>query len=152
MPHYYFDSSALVKNYVLETGTQWVRSLCTDSNHTIYTIRISGAEIVAAFSLRVRTNSISVPDGQRAIRQFKADFQTNYQIIEITTPLINLAITLIEQHDLRGYDSVQLAGAISLHQIRQSLALPPLTLVCADNNLNGAAISEGLLVENPNLM
>lgn len=99
----------------------------------------------------MRTNSISVPDGQRAILQFKTDFQTNYQIIEITTSLINLAITLIEQHDLRGYDSVQLAGAISLHQIRQSLALPPLTLVCADKNLNRAAISEGLLVENPNL-
>lgn len=27
MPHYYFDSSALVKNYVLETGTQFVNPL-----------------------------------------------------------------------------------------------------------------------------
>ena len=151
MTHYYFDSSALVKNYVVETGTKWVRGICANSNHTIYTIRISGAEIVAAFTLRVRTNSIPVTDGQSAIHQFKADFQSSYQIVEVATPLVDLAMTLIEQHDLRGYDGVQLAGAVSLHQIRQSLALPPLTFVCADKQLNKAAASEGLQIENPNL-
>ncbi|MBE2222629.1 MAG: type II toxin-antitoxin system VapC family toxin [Anaerolineae bacterium] len=151
MTHYYFDSSGLVKNYVLETGTDWVRNICTNPSHTIYTIRISSAEIVAAFSLRVRTNSIQIADGQSAIHQFKADFQTNYQIVEVTMPLVELAMVLIERHGLRGYDGIQLAGALSLHHIRDSLSLPALTFVCADNRLNEAATTEGLLVENPNL-
>lgn len=152
MAHYYFDSSALVKNYVLEGGTEWVRSLCTSSNHTIYTVRISGAEIAAAFYLRVRTNSIAEEDGQRAIHQFKTDFQTRYQIVEVTEALVNSAIILIAKHGLRGYDSIQLAAALTLHQIRDSMALPPLTFVCSDTRLNEAAIVERLAVENPNLI
>jgi len=152
MSHFYFDSSALVENYVMETGTEWVRGICMDSSHTIYTIRISGAEIVAAFSLRVRTNSIAGEDGQRAIHQLKTDFQGSYQIIEVTEPLVELAMSLIERHGLRGYDGIQLAGALSLHRIRESLALPPLTFVCADAQLNKAAVAEILLVEDPNSM
>lgn len=31
MSHFYFDSSALVKRYVVETGTSWVNSLIYDS-------------------------------------------------------------------------------------------------------------------------
>lgn len=60
MGHFYFDSSALVKRYVLETGTEWVNSICLAAPpiHTIYTVRVTGAEIVAAFFLRVRTGSV----------------------------------------------------------------------------------------------
>ncbi len=31
MGHYYFDSSALVKRYVAETGTDWMNWLCAVS-------------------------------------------------------------------------------------------------------------------------
>jgi len=47
--HYYFDSSALAKRYVAERGSQWVTQTCgTSSGNTIYTVRITGAEIIAA--------------------------------------------------------------------------------------------------------
>ena len=53
MGHYYFDSSALVKRYVAEVGTEQVIDLCAaDAGHTLYTVRISGAEIVAALFRR----------------------------------------------------------------------------------------------------
>jgi len=40
--HYYLDSSALVKRYVAETGTDWVIDLCAPvAGHTLYTVRIS---------------------------------------------------------------------------------------------------------------
>ena len=49
MGHYYFDSSALVKRYVAEAGTNWMNRLCAaGAGHTLYTVRISGAEIIAA--------------------------------------------------------------------------------------------------------
>jgi predicted nucleic acid-binding protein len=50
--HYYLDSSALVKRYVAETGTGWVIDLCaSDAGHTVYTVRISGAEIVLCITV-----------------------------------------------------------------------------------------------------
>jgi hypothetical protein len=31
----YFDSSALVKRYLVETGTPWVQTLCNTTGYTI---------------------------------------------------------------------------------------------------------------------
>lgn len=59
-------------------------------------------------------------------------------------------MTLAEKHGLRGYDSVQLAAAVELQIVRNSLSLSGITFVCADDHLNVAAVAEGLLVENPN--
>lgn len=151
MAHYYFDSSAVVKRYVSEIGTAWIRGLFTASdNHTIYLVRISGAEIVAALFRRARTGSIAVSDAQAAATQFKNDFQNRYQIVEVTEQLIDSAMMLAEKHTLRGYDSVQLAAAVELQTVRATLSLPPLVFVCADDQLNVVAVDEGLSVENPN--
>lgn len=150
MAHYFFDSSALVKRYVAETGTAWLNDLYTDSSHILYVVRISGAEIIAALFLRVRTGSIAMSDAQAAATQFKADFRSRYHIVEVTEQLINSAMTLAEKHRLRGYDSVQLAAALELQTVRASLSLPTITFVCTDDQLNIAAITDGLLVENPN--
>lgn len=149
---YYFDSSALVKRYIEETGSAWIDQLCRSypASH-FYTVRITGAEIVAAIFVRMRTGSIAVPEAQTAVHQFKTDFRQHYQIIEVTQDLIELAMSLAERHTIRGYDSVQLAAALSLQRIRTSLNLSALTFVSADNRLNGIAETESLLVENPNV-
>ena len=36
MADYFFDSSALVKAYIAETGTSWVRTILDDEQHRIY--------------------------------------------------------------------------------------------------------------------
>ncbi|MGA9350850.1 MAG: type II toxin-antitoxin system VapC family toxin [Anaerolineae bacterium] len=151
MGHYYFDSSALVKRYVAETGTDWIRRLCAlGAGHTLYTVRISGAEIIAALFRRTRMGTLAVADAQAAATQFKADLRNHYQIVEVTEQLIDLAMTLAEKHGLRGYDAVQLAAALELQAARAALSLSTITFVCADDPLNKAAKAEGLPAENPN--
>ena len=58
-------------------------------------------------------------------------------------------MTLAEQHGLRGYDAVQLAAALGLHAVRHMGGLPPMTFVSADSDLNTAAQTEGLIVDDP---
>lgn len=100
--------------------------------------------------LRTRTGTLAMSDAQAAATRFKADFRNRYQIVEATEGLVDLAMTLAEKHDLRGYDAVQLAAAVELQITRTSLALSTITFVCADDRLNMAAVAEGLAVENPN--
>lgn len=151
MGHYYLDSSALVKRYVAETGTDWVIDLCAPAaEHTLYTARVSGAEIIAALFLRMRTGTLAASDAQAAATQFKADFRSHYQIVEMTEQLVDVAMVLAERHRLRGYDSIQLSAALALQTVRDSLSLSAITFVCADDRLNMAATAEGLAVENPN--
>ena len=148
---YYFDSSALVKRYIAETGSDWINQLCTAYPASqLYTVRITGAEIVAAIFARMRIESISISDGGAAVAQFKADFREYYQIVEVTGELVELAMTLAENYPLRGYDSVQLAAALSLQRFRFASGLTPLTFVSADARLNAVAQANSLLVENPN--
>jgi len=149
--HYYLDSSALVKRYVAEAGTNWIQNLCAPgADHTLYTIRISGAEVVAALFRRVRANALTLADAEAAASQFKIDFREHYQIVEVTNALVEQAMSLAERHGLRGYDSIQLAAAMELQSVRHALSLDLLTLVCADDALNNAAVAEGLTAVNPN--
>jgi hypothetical protein len=57
---YYLDTSALVKRYVQEVGTNWVMSI-TDpvANHDLYVVRITGPEMIAAFFRKVRTQEMT---------------------------------------------------------------------------------------------
>ncbi len=59
-------------------------------------------------------------------------------------------MSLAEARGLRGYDAVQLAAGYAVNALCLTSGLPPLIFVSADNELNAAASSEGLIVENPN--
>ena len=60
MRAYYFDSSALVKRYIQETGTAWVRSLSRrGTTDPIYVARITAVEVCSAVARRARAGGLS---------------------------------------------------------------------------------------------
>lgn len=151
MSVYFFDSSALVKRYVEETGTDWVIDITNPERvNGIYIARITGAEVVSAITRRGRSGDVSQVDMTRAIEDFRNDFAHQYRVLEITPALIGRAMSLTEIHALRGYDAVQLAAALEANDRCLVLAIPALTLISADRALNTAATAEGLAVGDPN--
>jgi uncharacterized protein len=74
----------------------------------------------------------------------------SYQIVELTAPIVEQTKSLLEHHQLRAYDAVQLASALLAQDVLRSAGLPPLILLSADDRLNAAASAEGLAVDNPN--
>jgi uncharacterized protein len=148
---YFFDSSAIVKRYVKETGTDWVIGITNPAQgEAIYVARIAGAEVVSAITRRGRSGDISQAAMARAIAEFRNDFAREYRVLEITPALIARAMSLAETHALRGYDAVQLTAALEVNDRCLVLAIPALTLISADKALNTAAKAEGLVVEDPN--
>ena len=151
MAAYFFDSSALVKRYVVESGTQWVRGLCNPAaGHTLYIARITGVEVVAALARRARTGSVAQSAAQRAMAAFRSDFGGVYLVSELTPTLCEQAMNLTQAYGLRGYDAVQLAASLDVNAARRGYGLPLLILASADTDLNQAATAERLAVENPN--
>ncbi|MBV9471225.1 MAG: type II toxin-antitoxin system VapC family toxin [Abitibacteriaceae bacterium] len=150
MAIYFFDSSAIVKRYVNETGTAWVNSpvdpLAGNLNHLA---RITGVEVVAAIARRQRIGSVSAPAAALLLTQFQHEFANEYLLAEMTLALIQQAMSLAQTHALRAYDAVQLAAAMQLNARYLAVGLS-LTLVSADMELNAAALMEGLAVEDPN--
>jgi predicted nucleic acid-binding protein len=148
---HFLDSSALVKRYIQETGSAWVRTLCQQTQpEDLYIARIAGAEVVSAIARRGRAGDLSSQALTTTLARFRQDFATTYEIIEISPAIVAQAMGFAQSRFLRGYDAVHLAVAWGLHSFRQMMRLPTLTLVSADNDLNAAATAEGIVVENPN--
>ncbi|MEW6129488.1 MAG: type II toxin-antitoxin system VapC family toxin [Acidobacteriota bacterium] len=151
MPDYFFDSSAVVKRYLNETGTAWVANPFNPATgNQIYIARIAGVEVVAAIARRRAGKSVPLKDAANAIAEFKREFNSEYLIVEMTPNLIDKAMNLTDTYHLRSYDATHLAAAIGTNNLLRASNLLPLTLVSADLELNRAAIAEGLTVEDPN--
>jgi predicted nucleic acid-binding protein len=151
MSAYFFDSSAIVKRYVKEAGTERIIKITDPTKRSrIYVARITGVEVVSAITRRGRNDDISGIEMKRAITQFQNDFSSQYRVVEITSSLVVEAMSLAQIHALRGYDAVQLAATLEINDHRLGMALPALTLVSADDALNEAARAERLAVYNPN--
>lgn len=59
MAIYFLDTSALVKRYVYEEGTAWIRSICDPlAGHQIVIARITPVELIAALARRRRMQTL----------------------------------------------------------------------------------------------
>lgn len=151
MGAYYFDSSALVKYYTQELGSDWVRGIINaQPANEIITALVTGAEIVAAITRRARMNLISATDASAASAMFRGQFKSQYKAIRTTDAVVDQAMSLAEHHPLRGYDAIQLASALTVESKMTARGVGPLTFISADANLNQVASAEGLLVDDPN--
>lgn len=151
MALYYFDTSALVKLYVAETGSAWLRRLVAPrAGHDIHTGRLTGPELIAALFGKARANELPAAEAGRLTGLFRLDWQSRYRVLEVTPAVADRAMDVAERHNLRGYDAVHLAAALALQAAYARRRHPPLTFVSADDAQLRAAGAEGLLVENPN--
>jgi len=149
---YYFDSSAAVKRYAPEMGSEWVKSIIESAKRpTVYLGQIGIVEIAAALSRKVRTRELTQRDYEAALWLFLVDVRDEeYVIAPLSDQVVELAVDLTRRHPLRGYDAVHLATAAILNAALLSAELSPLVFVSADRDLCAAARGEGLSADNPN--
>ncbi len=96
----FLDSSALVKRYVPETGSAWIKAM-TDPiiGNRLYVARITGAEVVAAVTRRQRRGDITLRDRNLVLADFRRDFPAAFSVIEITVRVITDAMALAEKQN-----------------------------------------------------
>ncbi|MFY9621419.1 MAG: type II toxin-antitoxin system VapC family toxin [Pyrinomonadaceae bacterium] len=153
MSAYFFDSSAIVKRYVNEQGSDWVATTVSQASGShIYVAAITGVEVVAAFARKRKGNLVDSLVAAAAVSQFYRHFDKQYRVVSVTDPVIARSMQMADTHALRGYDAVQLGAAIEVNNRRLAFGAPvPLTLVTSDTELLAAATAEGLLTDNPNV-
>ena len=152
----YFDSSGIVKYYILEKGSSWVNRLVSARTpagewaNEIVIARIGIVEVGAAIAKRQRMGEISQRLQEKTLAQFSKELRQRYTVVPATDETIELALTLTQRQPLRAYDAVQLAAALILNRSLLANRLPALTFVSADNALCAAARAKELSAENPN--
>ena len=152
MALYFFDSSALVKRYVHEQGSAWVREItATASKHLIHLSLLTITEIASALARRQREGSLSPYERDRLFGAFMVDCARSYLLLRMEEDIIQRAIFLVRLYPLRSADAIQLATAVALHHTLQEAQFGPIIVASADDRILQAALQEGLPVENPNM-
>lgn len=132
----YLDTSALVKLYVEERGTE-VAASAVEKATRVATSRVTYAEARAAFARARREGIVTASLLREVVDRLDADW-ARYDIVEVTEPLVRRAGALAEKRALRGFDSIQLASALeALRGVRG-------VFLCWDERLARAATAERL--------
>jgi len=141
----FVDSSALLKRYRKEAGTERVSELLEGSDRLVIA-RLALVEVSSALVRRARTTGVPAGELQTAIAELDDEVAESFDIVELDELVMDRAVAMARQYALRGADAIQLACALLIHeQIQQSEFL----LLSSDTELNAAALAAGIKVENP---
>lgn len=132
----FFDSSAFVKRYVSETGTEAVLNWC-DQATEIGLSAIVLPEIVSAFCRLRREDKIDEIQ-YRQLKSLLLDDIEDVAICDLTPAVLAQSITSLETNVLRGMDAIHIGSAV---------ALKAEVFISADQRQREAAVRAGLRVE-----
>ena len=146
MENVYLDTSALIKRYIDEEGTERILELTEDTAAVqVIILDITPLEARSALRRRQREGDISEADASGILNQIETDVSSSFLVQPSTSAVIEDGARLIDRHALRAYDALQLAGCL----VTREQVPGPLTFVCADVRLCAAATQEGLAVLDP---
>lgn len=136
----YLDTSALVKLYVEEDGSETVRQAVAGS-YVVTTSQVAYAEARAAFARAYREGLLADSDYKLVVASFRADWDS-YLAVTVLDKVVYLAADLAELYRLRGFDAIHLASLIILQrQVQTSI-----TAACWDTRLWEAMQASGFSV------
>jgi len=143
---WYGDASAIVKRYVREVGSLWLRREL--SKHDIVISQITPVEVYAALAVKQRTGAVPLLNYYKARKDFAEHIQRQQYIVwPVSDAIFQWAATLVGRHPVRAYDAIQLAAALDYLKSQHPDRARFLT---ADDQLERAAQAEGLKTDNPN--
>lgn len=138
----YLDTSALVKLYIAEPGSERMREAASHGEPVAASV-LAYAEIHATFARRRREGLLQAAELEEIRLSFAEDWEKLTQI-SVGAAVLQRVPRLCQSHPLRGADAVHLASALLLHE--EGLEV---TFACSDRQLREAAAAEGLAVFDP---
>lgn len=147
MALYYLETSALVKLYVFEPGTERLIALAAGTaGHRFAILVLAQVEFRSAIRRQERGGEISRSEADLLLESFRGHTEARFVVQPFTDSLLDVALALIDGYPLRAFDAMQLAGYLMLRS--GSGAEEPI-FVCADRALLAAARNEGCPILDP---
>ncbi len=142
MPVYYFDTSALVKRYHVEPGSETVDQLFAEPEAAFLIANITIAELTSALVRKLQEGLMTRPVLDHVLSAFAQDLLTDFWIIDLERVHVLHSRELILKHHLRTLDGLHLAVLLALRELSP-------TLVCSDQKLIEAAEKEQIQIIDP---
>lgn len=149
MTTFFFDTSALLKHYIDESGSTRVRALVQTSPGPMVVSAITRVEMACAFARREREGSLSSARRDKLWQAFRYDTFHRFRFIRVDAATLAAAEQLAFRHSLRAYDAVQLASAQMAARRLKKIGRRGIVFLSADIRLLTFAQLEGFVVLNP---
>lgn len=147
MAIYYLETSALVKLYVREAGSDNMIALASRSaGHQLIVLSLAQIELRSAIRRREKNGDIPSRIADDLLSMFQLHLENNFTSQPVTDFLLDTAAALVDRYALRAFDAMQLAGYIV---VRVATGIDVPFFVCADQELLTAAEREGAPVLDP---
>lgn len=144
MTSLFFDTSALVKRYHEESGTDRVDELIEDAGNDVIVSSLAVVETVSAFRRKVNVGDVTESEMSSLVSAFFRESLDTFVIVSLGESRIRFSFDLILDDDLRTLDSLQLSTGLVVSE-----EVGDVTFVTADEELAAIAERRGLAVENP---
>lgn len=153
----YLDSSALVKHYIQEAGTEELNARLDAQKSefpSIFTSVLTYAEIHAVLARKMKEKALAPREFARARRKFDSDWLYGLSPIELGVGVLGFVKDLVKTYPLKGSDAIHLASALWIRdtaRLSGRWGRPARTLVLAtsDRQLSNAALQSEIEVFNP---
>jgi uncharacterized protein len=153
----YVDSSALIKHYVREVGTDAVNSKLAEvsvQRSGVFISKLGYAEILATFARRLRENPSLKAETDRIKREFEYDWTRNLNQVELDAGVMAQIPRLVTNYPLKAADAIHLASALRLRDaLNLGIGLGagggPVVFGASDKQLKTAAATEGFAIFDP---
>ena len=132
----FFDSSAFVKRYIQEAGTDQVMGWC-DKATEIGLSSVALPEIISAFCRLQREDKINMEQYLQLKRMLMVDIE-DAVVCDLGPLVLAKAISSLENNILRGMDAIHIGSAVVLKAD---------IFISSDNRQCDAADRAGLLVK-----
>lgn len=148
MPTFYFDSSALIKKYKTEPGTDVIQDVFSDRRTTeeFVTSYLALIEGYGVFRRLLNNHDIGRQEFQSAIGDLLTDIRNSITTYRISDQISTQAAEYARDYGLRSSDSIHLATAT---RARDQGFPQPIYFIASDRRLNNVSAHLGFTVLNP---
>lgn len=142
----FFDTSALVKAYVTEPGSDVVKELIDRFRGSLWLSDIVALEVLTTFAWKTRDRRLRPSAYARARADFFKDFPRVFNRARVDEVVMVTAVRLGDAHRRMSVGAMDLLHvATALHADTDD----ELTIVCADRAMRNLAAAAGFGVFNP---
>jgi len=112
----FFDSSALTKRYISESGSDDIDRLFLEADSVVVS-SICLPEIISALSRLRRENRINLSQYNQCKTAVLEDF-AGFEACQLLPEVVGTTVTILEQCDLRASDAIHVASALETKAAR----------------------------------
>lgn len=148
MPAFYLDTSALVKRYRTEPGTEVVEELLADPRpqDRFFISFLSIIELTSGVLRLAKGRRLQEDTAQEILARFRHDVRDLLRVWALDEDVATKAVAVAEQYRLRSADAIHLATAQAIASLVSGTRV---VMVSSDRELLDAAEAAGLTPLDP---